>query len=151
MDVCARWHGGVSSAAHVGTEVGRPAFRIGLAAALTALLVPGGLCRAALRRPNATGAGARPRHLARHVRTRAELLPKHLPRWAIGEAQPSRQLPEPEFPCDEGPVSQPPQTSLDMAMISRIFAHCCSCVRMLPSSVDAKPHWGDSASCSSGA
>jgi ATP-dependent DNA ligase len=29
----------------------------------------------------ATGPGGRPRHLARHIRTRAELLPKHLPLW----------------------------------------------------------------------
>jgi ATP-dependent DNA ligase len=29
----------------------------------------------------ATGPGGRPRHLARHIRTRAELLPEHLPLW----------------------------------------------------------------------
>lgn len=32
----------------------------------------------------ATGPGGRPRHHARHIRTRAELLPEHLPLWTSG-------------------------------------------------------------------
>src|SRR5216683_5787404 len=43
-----------------------------------------------------------------------------------------------------------PQTSSAISTASRSLAHCSSSERMLPSSVDAKPHCGDSASCSSG-
>ena len=44
----------------------------------------------------------------------------------------------------------PPQTSRATSMHRRSFAHCSSSVSRLPSSVLAKPHCGDSASCSSG-
>src|SRR6185312_15839852 len=44
-----------------------------------------------------------------------------------------------------------PHTSPAMSTASFNFAHCSSSERMLPSSVEAKPHCGDSASCSSGA
>ena len=43
-----------------------------------------------------------------------------------------------------------PQTSRATSTHRRSFAHCCSSVSRLPSSVLAKPHCGLSASCSSG-
>ena len=43
-----------------------------------------------------------------------------------------------------------PHTSSATSTIIRNFAHCSSSVSVLPSSVEAKPHCGDSASCSSG-
>ena len=45
----------------------------------------------------------------------------------------------------------PPHTSRATSTTNFSFAHCSSSVRMLPSSVEAKPHCGDSASCPSGA
>lgn len=36
-----------------------------------------------------------------------------------------------------------PHTSLATDCTSAILAHCCSSVSLLPSSVDAKPHWVD--------
>ena len=39
-----------------------------------------------------------------------------------------------------------PHTSFAMSTASFSFAHCSSSERMLPSSVEAKPHCGDSAS-----
>ncbi len=42
-----------------------------------------------------------------------------------------------------------PQTSCDSSTIIFSFAHCSSSASTLPSSVEAKPHCGDSASCSS--
>src|SRR5580704_7437721 len=44
-----------------------------------------------------------------------------------------------------------PQTSFAISTASLSFAHCSSSERMLPSSVEAKPHCGEIASCSSGA
>src|SRR6202047_760753 len=44
-----------------------------------------------------------------------------------------------------------PHTSPATSTASFSLAHCSSSVRMLPSSVEAKPHCGDSGSCSSGA
>jgi peptidoglycan/LPS O-acetylase OafA/YrhL len=44
-----------------------------------------------------------------------------------------------------------PHTSSAISTASLSFAHCSSLERMLPSSVEAKPHCGDNASCSSGA
>ena len=41
--------------------------------------------------------------------------------------------------------SDQPHTSRDSSTIIRNFAHCSSSARMLPSSVEAKPHCGDSA------
>ena len=35
-----------------------------------------------------------------------------------------------------------PQTSFDTSMTSFSFAHCSSSASVLPSSVEAKPHWG---------
>src|SRR5262249_48835715 len=43
-----------------------------------------------------------------------------------------------------------PHTSSAISTTSRIFAHCCSSVRTLPSSVAVKPHCGESAICSTG-
>src|SRR5215217_5765826 len=36
-----------------------------------------------------------------------------------------------------------PQTSSANSTIMRSFAHCSSSARIFPSSVEAKPHWGD--------
>src|SRR5215470_1992647 len=44
-----------------------------------------------------------------------------------------------------------PQTSPASSLIMRSFAHCSSSASTLPSSVEAKPHCGESANCSSGA
>src|SRR5215469_8433240 len=43
------------------------------------------------------------------------------------------------------------QTSSPISTIIRNLAHCSSSARMLPSSVEAKPHCGDRQNCSSGA
>src|SRR5207245_8541895 len=44
-----------------------------------------------------------------------------------------------------------PHTSSASSTIMRSFAHSSSSARMLPSSVEAKPHCGDRQNCSSGA
>ena len=43
-----------------------------------------------------------------------------------------------------------PQTSFAISLTSLIFAHCSSSVSLLPISQEAKPHWGDKQSLSSG-
>src|SRR5262245_24994705 len=42
-------------------------------------------------------------------------------------------------------------TSFERSTIIFSFAHCCSSLRILPSSVEAKPHWGERQSWSRGA
>src|SRR5215468_11071109 len=42
-----------------------------------------------------------------------------------------------------------PHTSFASSATIPNFAHCSLSARTLPSSVEAKPHWGDNASCSS--
>src|SRR5215475_14315180 len=44
-----------------------------------------------------------------------------------------------------------PHTSSAVSTTARNFAHCSLSARTLPSSVEAKPHCGESASCSSAA
>src|SRR5690606_6532129 len=51
---------------------------------------------------------------------------------------------------DERRESGYPHTSSAIARTSRSFAHCCSSVSRLPSSVEEKPHCGERQSCSSG-
>src|SRR5207249_367297 len=43
-----------------------------------------------------------------------------------------------------------PQTSRARSATSASFAFCCSTVSALPSTVDEKPHWGLTQTCSSG-
>src|SRR6266446_1898064 len=47
------------------------------------------------------------------------------------------------------PAHGHPHTSSAISAAIRNFAHCSLSARTLPSSVEAKPHWGDNASCSS--
>src|SRR5262249_61319397 len=47
------------------------------------------------------------------------------------------------------PAHRHPHTSFAISTVIRNFAHCSLSARTLPSSVEAKPHWGDKASCSS--
>src|SRR5262249_31321661 len=49
------------------------------------------------------------------------------------------------------PCAQRPHTSPATSAIIRNFAHCSSSARILPSSVEAKPHCGDRQNWSSGA
>ncbi len=44
--------------------------------------------------------------------------------------------------CPLGRTEPHFQISSAISLINRSFAHCCSSVRILPSSVEAKPHWG---------
>ena len=48
------------------------------------------------------------------------------------------------------PPARRPQISSASSTIIRSLAHCSSSARILPSSVEAKPHCGDRHSCSSG-
>src|SRR5580692_8087474 len=62
---------------------------------------------------------------------------------------------DPRFTCHDRPRScvapyTPPHTSRATSTHKRSFAHCCSSVSRLPCSVEANPHCGDSANCSSG-